>query len=97
MAARNSRQVQRHPSIYFNDGDVILAAATHTARNTVQVFRVSKYLLSRNSHFFRAMFSLPQPRLIGLEDEKYDGVPVVPMQDAAEDLAVLLDVLHNPL
>lgn len=66
------------------------------ATNTVQVFRVGKYMLSRNSPFFPEMFSLPQP-LAASEGETYDGAPVVVMQDAAEDLAILLDMLHNPL
>ncbi|KAH9948100.1 hypothetical protein B0H21DRAFT_735371 [Amylocystis lapponica] len=59
------------------------------------MFRVHRFLLKHNSVFFSDMFSLPAPQRPN-PNEVYDGVPLVPMQDSATDLASLLSALYSP-
>ncbi|KAH8103818.1 hypothetical protein BXZ70DRAFT_665594 [Cristinia sonorae] len=74
----------RSVELWFPDGTVILRAEeTH--------FRVYSGILSLHSPIFRDLFTLPQP----LDDEVYDGCPVVSLQDGAEELGEFLKVLHR--
>lgn len=91
----NTHRVEHDPSLYFDDGDIVLAAPMRTSPAVTQMFRVGKYQLAHLSPVFCTMFSLPQPP--GGELESYDGMQLVSVSDDAEDLAVLLDILHNPL
>ena len=83
-------QVEKHPSLYHADGDIILSAKGPELH---QLFRVHKVFLAHYSDVFKDMFQL------GAEvpaDETYDGVPMVTMPDNAEDLTTLLEVLYKP-
>ena len=95
-----TRALERHPTLYFSDGDVVIAASTdgatrdpESATPVSQVFRVHKFLLKHHSPTFANMF-LDADAASG---ESYDGVPMVELQgDKAEDLALLLNYLYNP-
>ncbi len=86
--------LERHSTLYFSDGDVVLAASTSNGTTPgSQVFRVHKFLLKHHSPTFANMF-LDADAASG---ESYDGVPMVKLQgDKAEDLALLLNYLYNP-
>ena len=84
-------QVERHPSLYHADGDIILAASASPELR--QLFRVHKLFLAHHSDVFKDMLQLGQGAQV---DAIYDGVPVVAMSDKAEDLAALLDIIYNP-
>lgn len=88
---------ERHPSLYFDDGDVVLSApiSTHMdgGRIDVQYFRIHKFTMRHHSAIFRDMFALPTPA----SQQSYDGIPLIAMTDSAEDLAVLLKLLYYPL
>lgn len=85
-------ELNRHPSLYFEDGDIVLSAyATLTSR---QLFRVHRVFLSHYSEVFRGMFAVVSTTNI---DEAYDGTPLLrmPDDDTAEAVASLLDVMYN--
>ena len=84
---------ERHPTLYFSDGDVVLAASADGPPPGSQLFRVHKFLLKHHSPTFANMF-LDADAETG---ESYDGVPMVQLQgDKAEDIALLLNYLYNP-
>ena len=88
---------ERHPQLYFSDGDIVLAAIFSTSTSTssspakYQLYRVHRPLLSHNSPVFANLFSDAAPA------ELYDDTPLVEMiGDTAEDLASLLMFIYNP-
>ena len=85
---------ERHPTLYFPTGDVVLSASIDTGGPpTTQLFRVHKFLLMHHSTAFANMFT----DAAADPGETYDGVPIVQMEgDDAEDLATLLNYLYNP-
>ncbi|GBE79345.1 hypothetical protein SCP_0205430 [Sparassis crispa] len=83
---------ERHPTLYFKSGDIVLSAPTVSEKVSGQLFRVHRFMLAHHSPVFADMFDVPPPP----DEEGYDGVPLVQMADAAEDFASLLSVLYNP-
>ncbi|PIL28644.1 hypothetical protein GSI_08686 [Ganoderma sinense ZZ0214-1] len=89
---------ERHPDLYFPDGDVILAVKQTPHSGAVEppkytLFRVHKFLLKHHSTTFANFFADANVA----PAEVYDGVPLAEMfGDRAEDFAVLLDYLYNP-
>ncbi len=75
---------ERHSTIWFKDGTVILATSS-------TLFRVYGGILAHHSPVFRDMFSLSQP---DAESESFDGVPVVHLSDDTTELAHFLSALH---
>lgn len=69
---------------WFNDGNIILEA-------DFTQFRVYKGILSANSVVFADMFALSQADGEG----EVEGCAVVPLQDKADDLRVVLQALHE--
>lgn len=87
---------ERHPHLYFADGDVVLAVkqVLHLGEEPPKytLFRVHKFLLKHNSEAFSNFFADAN----AAPTEVYDGVPLAEMfGDKAEDFAVLLDYLYN--
>ncbi|KAM5539618.1 hypothetical protein V8D89_006727 [Ganoderma adspersum] len=81
-SSTSSSTLQRHPEIWFDDGNIVLVA-----RETA--FRIYRGLLAGQSTVFSDMFasSTSSP------DETFDGYPVVHLSDSPHDLAHLLRVL----
>ena len=71
----------RHSRIWFSDGNIVLATST-------MLFKVFQGILIHNARAFRDMFALAQ--CCGATDT-LDGVPVVELQDDADDLARFLE------
>ena len=90
----NQEQLERHPSLYFEDGDLVIITCTDSAAAKSVVFRVHAAILERFSPVFAGMLSLPAPGASGRE--LYDGVPLVHLSDDAKDMADFLDALYNP-
>lgn len=79
----------KHESLYFADGDLVVAASA-AKDNTTHLFRVDTGLLRRHSPVFRDMLAFaPGP-------EQYDGAPLVRMPDDAEDVAALFGAFYKP-
>lgn len=98
MSSSTSAKRERHPTLYFPDGDIILCAwRTSKPEGFEQLFRVHRFLLTHHSPVFATMFTLPLPGAAQQQgDEVYEGAPVVQMADRAEDLTGLLTLLYNP-
>ena len=92
MTEEPEKLVKRHEKLYLEDGDIVLAAPSSTAPDTVTLFRVDKVLLARHSPIFRDMLSFSAGN--GPHDT-YDGAPRVNLTDNGEDLAVLLSGMYN--
>ncbi|KAI1795288.1 hypothetical protein LXA43DRAFT_882184, partial [Ganoderma leucocontextum] len=71
---------QRHPEIWFDDGNIVLVA--HKT-----AFRIYGGLLAGQSTVFSDMFASSSP------DETFEGCPVVHLSDSPPDLVHLLRVL----
>ena len=83
-------EAERHPTLYFPDGDVVLALQRSNAADLL--FRVDKIFLARHSPIFRDMLSFSAEN--GPNDT-YDGVPLVNLVDNGEDLKTLLSGMYN--
>ncbi|KAI0697579.1 hypothetical protein BC835DRAFT_755422 [Cytidiella melzeri] len=81
---------ERHPSLYFADGDIVISATSKT-KTYIQFYRVDRIFLARRSPVFKDMLSLGE----GAVNEQYDGAPKVHFPDDAEDVAGLLAGLYN--
>jgi BTB/POZ domain len=81
---------QIHNSLYFSDGNIVLYAPSAPGRYTI--FRVHQSILSKHSHVFENMFALPMPDGV---NKMHDGVPLIYMPDAADEVESLLAVLYH--
>ncbi|KAI1787050.1 hypothetical protein LXA43DRAFT_1031003 [Ganoderma leucocontextum] len=89
--------LERHPDLYFEDGDVVLAVKQAPTSDDEPLknilFRVHKFLLKHHSATFFNFFADAN----AAPAEVYDGVPLAEMYgDKAEDFALLLSYLYNP-
>ena len=78
-------QVIKNDELWMEDGNIVLIAETTS-------FCVHRGVLSGYSVVFKDLFSIPQPPQA--EAEMIEGLPVVHLPDAAEDLANFLDLLY---
>ena len=92
MSEQLEKRVKRHKKLYFEDGDIVLAAPSPTAPDILILFRVDKILLARHSPIFRDMLSFSAG---SGPDDTYDGVPRVNLTDNGDDLAMLLSGMYN--
>jgi hypothetical protein len=90
MDRTNNPTLERHPTLYFPDGDVALCAAKSCG--VLQAFRVDRVYLIRNSPVLREMLS---PLSVNTMTELFDGVPMLRLADDAEELASLLELLYS--
>ena len=90
MNAAHSNEPTRHPTLYFQDGDIAVTAML--PNGSQQLYRVDRTFLSRYSSVFEDMLSMPAPQSI----ETVDDVPVVHLLDDAQDVSTLLETLYNP-
>lgn len=98
VSATMSYPEQHHPTLYFEDGNVVLSGEGKDGRC---YFRVHQSVLCRHSPTFADMFAIPPLTEEGPDGsqiaETYSGVLHIQMPDSAEDLGSLLGVLYDPL
>ena len=88
--------LERHPQLYFSDGDVVLSAKVLSATTSDSPprylpFRVHRPILRHNSTMLANLF------MDAASSDLYDGVPLVEMiGDTAEALGSLLAFIYNP-
>ncbi|GJE89206.1 hypothetical protein PsYK624_053010 [Phanerochaete sordida] len=92
MQANVEQVTEKSEALYFTDGDVALCAASAARKKTIAL-RVHKVVLSIHSSVFRDMFSFPFNPAV---NETLGGVPVVRMQDDADDLELLVSAFYKP-
>jgi hypothetical protein len=76
----------RCEELWYEDGTVVLRAGNF-------LYRVYSGMLSRESAFFRSMFSLPQA---GDGGERYEGLPFVHLPDHEYEVTEFLKAIHYP-
>lgn len=98
QAVERDAILERHPQLYFLDGDIVLTAkvsepstSSAASPSKYQLYRVHRPVLRHNSAVFANLFA------DATSEDLYDGVPLVMMVgDAAEALASLLMFIYNP-
>lgn len=80
------------PNLYHSDGDVIVSAPHIYGSNRIELFRVHRLILSKYSPIFADMLNLAYAEELDFED----GVQVIPLHDAGEDVADLLHFMYHP-
>ena len=93
---RTDIEVKKHPSLWLSDGNIVLSAISESkdGEQVVQVFRVHKSVLARQSPVFQDMLSLATKE--GSEQALFEDVEMVDMPDSAEDVVCLLSILYEP-
>ena len=82
-------------SLYFADGDIVLAVECAAEKKRVWLYRVDRIFLARHYMVFADMFKLPSvsPDL----RESYDGVPLVRLVgDDVKGAKDVLKFIYNP-
>ncbi|KAF8579824.1 hypothetical protein K439DRAFT_1299699, partial [Ramaria rubella] len=80
--------------IYYDTGDLVLLSLPRKD-GVITAFKVDKIYLSRSSPIFDRMLSLPVPSPDIAQVESFASVPLVHMQDDAEDLTCFLMTLYD--
>ncbi|VDC06643.1 unnamed protein product [Peniophora sp. CBMAI 1063] len=91
-----SKSIQGSP--WMTDGTIVLRAVSKTDEQvTYTLWKVHKSVLSYHCAFFRDLFGGPgDSTLLDNTSEQYDGVPVMDVQDVAEDMAQFLKAMYSP-
>ncbi|GJE92821.1 BTB domain-containing protein [Phanerochaete sordida] len=76
----------RSEEVWFDDGNIVLQAEG-------TLFKVYRGILSRESPFFRDMFSLPQT--VDTVSDCYDGCPIIAVHDSPNEMKKFLSATHN--
>lgn len=74
----------KHPSLFFEDGDIRLSA--NTADGSRQVYKLHRFVLCRASQVFKDMFVVS-----GTERGEE-----IEMPDRAEDISPLFEAMYSP-
>ena len=93
--ASENFQEERHPTLWLEDGNVVLSAKSPNDNTRTLLFRVHRSVLARQSKVFADMFELPPSDSVDLQG-LYEGVPRIDLHDSAEDLEEMLKVLYDP-
>ncbi|KAG6377978.1 hypothetical protein JVT61DRAFT_14774 [Boletus reticuloceps] len=85
---------EKHKSLYFMDGNVVLLAPR--TDNPGMLFRIHKSTLAMHSPIFSDMFGVCNPpRSTGENDDHlYEGVPLIHLSDDADHLGSVLEILY---
>lgn len=86
---------EHHDSLYLEDGNVCLVSGlSDSPLSPRTLFRVHKSLLARHSPVFKDMFAFPAD---AANQDQYEGLPLVVMQDSTNDIEVFLLALYDGL
>ncbi|OJT06747.1 hypothetical protein TRAPUB_2400 [Trametes pubescens] len=87
-------RIERHPDLYFDNGDVVLRAPISSEGRILkyQLFCVRKVVLSAHSDVFCNLFADASENV----GPAYDGKPLINMVDEATEVSHLLLYLYDP-
>ena len=102
--------LEKHSAFWFEDGSIIVSAVSNKRPLVTILFKVHKSILSLHSNIFRDLFTVSddsEKQKQSSEDEKksqvseptiqqlYEGVPVVEVQDKAEDWDTMFKTMYG--
>ena len=102
--------LEKHSTFWFEDGSIIVSAVSNKRPLVTILFKVHKSILPLHSEVFRDMFAVSddsEKQKQSSEDEKksqvseptiqqlYEGVPVVEVQDKAEDWDTMFKTMYG--
>ncbi len=71
--------------------------SSSSTEKKVLLFRVHKSLLSQYSSVFAEMFQMGNNSGMESSSEKYEGVPLISMNDSSRDITRMLEAIYFPL
>ncbi|KAI0315097.1 hypothetical protein OF83DRAFT_380509 [Amylostereum chailletii] len=80
--------------VWMEDGNIVLRAP-YKGDSSVILFKAHKFVLATHGAVFRDLFGGPQTAF-DVASDRYDGLPVMDMQDDYEDLGDFLKALYYP-
>ena len=101
-----SFSIEKHSEFWLKDGYIIISASSKDRPLALILFKIHESILSMHSQVFRDMFeladdsengssSLSESKQVSPTQEKYDGLPVVEVQDTAEDWVTILQTMYK--
>ncbi|TDL17688.1 hypothetical protein BD410DRAFT_544472 [Rickenella mellea] len=91
MSESESSASRNHETLYLPAGDLVLSSTMSNGGRVL--FRVHRFMLAHHSPVFADMFLLPSTEG---SNETYDGVSLIYMPDATEDIEALLQIFYDP-
>jgi hypothetical protein len=80
--------LKKSSEVWYSDGSVVLVADN-------VAFRVHISILAQNCEVFRDMDAIPKPEEVNDADAKFEGCPVLKLQDKALDVEHFLKAMYN--
>jgi hypothetical protein len=78
----------QHDDLWFEDGNIVLIASLIASDIA---FRVHRSILSRHSHVFRDILTIPQPS----DSPTVEDCPVVHLSDSGDDVQYFVNALYD--
>lgn len=97
VASSPGPTTEQHSSFWYAEGNVILRAQRTAKTKCGTMFKVHKSYIAQRSSVFADMLVVAGPAPGDDVQELYEGVPVIDVQDPAEDWADLLSLLYGNL
>ncbi|KAI0055896.1 hypothetical protein BV25DRAFT_1894861 [Artomyces pyxidatus] len=81
--------------LWLDDGNIVVRTTSTSTPTTQTLYKVHKGTLALHSSTFASLFSGPQDAF-NVGSERYNGVPVMDLPDAEEDVRDFLKALYFP-
>ncbi|KAI0046908.1 hypothetical protein FA95DRAFT_1559576 [Auriscalpium vulgare] len=90
-----SSKVIESPDLWFPSGNIIVRTMSQTTPPTIRLYKVHKDILALHCASFAALFDSPHDAL-DAGSERHDGVPVMDLTDAEDDVVSFVKALYYP-
>ncbi|KAI0054900.1 hypothetical protein BV25DRAFT_353190 [Artomyces pyxidatus] len=88
-------EVVESPDLWLKDGNIIIRTVSNDSPPAYTLYRVHKHTLGLHCSVFASLFDGPQGAFAA-GSEHYDGVPIMDLPDAADDVRDFLKALYFP-